>query len=969
MIAVESNLCQTMNRYLVKNIFLFLCQIAIICAPFTVTAQEDEYDEYVPQPSVYWHVSMDEQGNTTSNLTVRTAKDGSDLAGARQELVTALQEALQCTFDDDRAEPDKNGVQINSECKVPVRKDGLVNSVVIDPAPIRKLLAAHGQFKFDLSITLPKLGFSSVGRDGRAFSHGAQTTHSLTFEPEEQNTDKLPLEFGYRKSYVVALCATSLCLLIAPIVLILIIRRRSLILAGKDAAAAWFGYWRVHRWVAEGVWVVWIIAISVFSVETFIGYLTGSNQPILNALVLFLPPGIVSFLCQYLARPLWLHVRGVAWDRREMLVKGFWEHAAAILPMVFLIIGIGSLVQNAGTAMLWFAGAGIAKLVGAWMHGKISQATPRPLHSGELREKILEMARRAGVKIQQVYLLPAKRLQMGNAFAMQGGRVMITDYLLERLTQQETDCVMAHEIGHVKMRHTVLLSWVGMLLLFALFNVLLWGAFMIAPSLLSLLWADDFERLLVVQEWLNEYLHFPLAFLLALLSRYYLSRRFERSADEFATLVTGAPEAMITALVKLSKMNLMPITWGSWDERLSTHPATLRRAKAIAERHQIPAERLRILLDMPATRGEEDGYAVPDEAASTDLVYSTEFKLQKTLAIMLLLMLTVSMTPVVWVRFVSTGGFSAAALWAGFVLVPLVYLAVANYASLLGYGKMKRGMREKTARAGFNMDDARSYFVGLSPEEHPRAYENHTVWDIGFLNITSDALVYSGDRVGFRIPREQVTSITQGLSFPSWFDITETYVRWTEEGRERILHFHSLDGHAMTAIAKRSKSLLLDLMSWKDGRLSGRTATAAENALGRPLLPDVQGSHPRHALTLKGFLTSVAFVALLIFGLAGLFSLESSLTWYGFGMGAWTLLVANMPSMRYKEMPAAGAKVPVKRSRELTSDRVEVSCPTCAFSRSVPRRNLPAKPVRATCPKCGDSFSFDRHVEMPAEPA
>lgn len=50
---------------------------------------------------------------------------------------------------------------------------------------------------------------------------------------------------------------------------------------------------------------------------------------------------------------------------------------------------------------------------------------------------------------------------------------------------------------------------------------------------------------------------------------------------------------------------------------------------------------------------------------------------------------------------------------------------------------------------------------------------------------------------------------------------------------------------------------------------------------------------------------------------------------------------------------------------EMTSDCIEVSCPSCAFTRSVPSRNLPLKPVKAKCPKCGNSFTFDRHVQVP----
>jgi Zn-dependent protease len=44
---------------------------------------------------------------------------------------------------------------------------------------------------------------------------------------------------------------------------------------------------------------------------------------------------------------------------------------------------------------------------------------------------------------------------------------------------------------------------------------------------------------------------------------------------------------------------------------------------------------------------------------------------------------------------------------------------------------------------------------------------------------------------------------------------------------------------------------------------------------------------------------------------------------------------------------------------------IEVTCPSCAFSRTVPLDKLPAKTVNATCPKCKTSFPFDLHVQAP----
>lgn len=44
---------------------------------------------------------------------------------------------------------------------------------------------------------------------------------------------------------------------------------------------------------------------------------------------------------------------------------------------------------------------------------------------------------------------------------------------------------------------------------------------------------------------------------------------------------------------------------------------------------------------------------------------------------------------------------------------------------------------------------------------------------------------------------------------------------------------------------------------------------------------------------------------------------------------------------------------------------IEITCPSCSFSRTVPLDKLPPKTVNATCPKCKTSFPFDLQVGAP----
>lgn len=52
-------------------------------------------------------------------------------------------------------------------------------------------------------------------------------------------------------------------------------------------------------------------------------------------------------------------------------------------------------------------------------------------------------------------------------------------------------------------------------------------------------------------------------------------------------------------------------------------------------------------------------------------------------------------------------------------------------------------------------------------------------------------------------------------------------------------------------------------------------------------------------------------------------------------------------------------------SNEPSLDCIDIHCSFCAFSRSIGLHKLPPTPVRATCPQCGNSFSFDQHLQSP----
>ena len=76
-----------------------------------------------------------------------------------------------------------------------------------------------------------------------------------------------------------------------------------------------------------------------------------------------------------------------------------------------------------------------------------------PLEEGRLRSEVLDLARRAGVDVGQVYEIDAsRRTTAANAYVTGIGhtkRVVLYDNLLKDFTPAETRLVVAHELGHV----------------------------------------------------------------------------------------------------------------------------------------------------------------------------------------------------------------------------------------------------------------------------------------------------------------------------------------------------------------------------------------------------------------------------------------------------------------------------------------------------------------------------------------
>ncbi len=181
-----------------------------------------------------------------------------------------------------------------------------------------------------------------------------------------------------------------------------------------------------------------------------------------------------------------------------------------------------------------------------------------PIEDEELRGDIFRLAEAAQFPLREVYIVDgSKRSSKGNAFFAGMGkarRIALFDTLLNKLTQNELLGVLAHEIGHFRLKHVykgLVLTLVKAALLFALLNI-----FIRYPNITASLGIEHHSVHASVIFF--ALLYSPVAMLLGIAEK-YRSRKNEYEADAYAATLYS-PGHLVNALKKLGKNNLGNLT-------------------------------------------------------------------------------------------------------------------------------------------------------------------------------------------------------------------------------------------------------------------------------------------------------------------------------------------------------------------------------------------------------------------------
>ncbi len=231
------------------------------------------------------------------------------------------------------------------------------------------------------------------------------------------------------------------------------------------------------------------------------------------------------------------------------------------LPLIWVILTImNSFIDQAWwfyTWVVWMA----FQLIIMWAYPKwiapiFNKFTP--LEDGEMKTRINALLERTGFESNGIFVMDgSSRSGHGNAYFTGFGknkRIVFFDTLLDKLTPEEVEAVLAHELGHFKHGHIKKRLIEGSV--FSLLGLALLGWLIQLPEFYSGLGMVDQSPAIALLLFMTAV---PVMFFFMGPISAIKSRKHEFEADAFAAQHVGA-EHLISALLKMYRDNASTLT-------------------------------------------------------------------------------------------------------------------------------------------------------------------------------------------------------------------------------------------------------------------------------------------------------------------------------------------------------------------------------------------------------------------------
>ncbi len=273
---------------------------------------------------------------------------------------------------------------------------------------------------------------------------------------------------------------------------------------------------------------------------------------------------------------------------------------AALLGLLsgLLVLGGYYLIGNEQGLYMGFALAAVTSFGSWYSSDQVALATYRaqPLErheAPELFDLVASLSDRAEIPMPKLFLVPTKS---PNAFATgrdpQHAAVAVTQGILELLSREELEGVLAHELTHIRNRDTLTQAVAGTVAGAITFvgRLLSFGALYGPVTQDNRRAANPFRILFLI----------VLAPIAAALLQFAISRTREFSADLGSAEITGNPTALARALEKLEDVgHQIPMNGNpALSPLLIVNPLSTQGLQSLFRTHPSTEERIRRLLEL-----------------------------------------------------------------------------------------------------------------------------------------------------------------------------------------------------------------------------------------------------------------------------------------------------------------------------------------------------------------------------------
>ena len=206
-----------------------------------------------------------------------------------------------------------------------------------------------------------------------------------------------------------------------------------------------------------------------------------------------------------------------------------------------------------------------------------------PLEEGPLLSKIKDYLKEVNFPVKKLEVMDgSKRSSHSNAYFSGMGknkRIALFDTLVEQMDDDEIVAVIAHEVGHYKLKHVhigICLSAVQSGVMFFILSLFIMNA--------DLFGVFKMENLSIYAILLFfTILYTPISMIMGFIFS-FISRKNEFAADAYSAKTFKMPKKLITSLKKMSKENLSNLTPHWLNVMLNySHPPVLERIKALKD--------------------------------------------------------------------------------------------------------------------------------------------------------------------------------------------------------------------------------------------------------------------------------------------------------------------------------------------------------------------------------------------------